>query len=109
MAPKSTLLLFPGVFRSARPAVREFLRETARHALRHEFVNLSAECCYLLHTAGRNEADRGARHHIDRLDLGSEVAVELVHLGLPLEVRDHAEALDDRLRLPAARELDHEL
>src|SRR5262249_38036254 len=38
-----------------------------------------------------------------------ESAVELVHLELPFEVGDHAEALDDRLRVPLAREFDHEL
>ena len=35
--------------------------------------------------------------------------VELVHLELPLEVRDHAQPLHDRLRVPPARELDDEL
>ena len=35
--------------------------------------------------------------------------VQLVHLELPLEVRDHAQALDDRLRVPPAREVDDEL
>ena len=33
----------------------------------------------------------------------------MVHLELPLEVRDHAQALDHRLRLPPAREVDDEL
>ena len=51
----------------------------------------------------------GARHHVDGLDLRREVTVQLVHLELPLEVGDHAQALDDHLRLPAARELDDEL
>jgi hypothetical protein len=37
------------------------------------------------------------------------VPVELVHLELPLEVRDHAEPLHDRFRVPLARELDDEL
>ncbi len=37
------------------------------------------------------------------------MAVQLVHLELPLEVGDHPQALDDHLRLPAPRELDHEL
>src|SRR4051794_20021175 len=37
------------------------------------------------------------------------MAVQLVHLELPLEVRDDAEPLDDRLRVPLLRELDDEL
>ena len=37
------------------------------------------------------------------------MAVQLVHLELPLEVGDHPQALDDHLRLPAPGELDDEL
>jgi hypothetical protein len=37
------------------------------------------------------------------------VAVELVHLELPLEVGDHAEPLHDRLGLPPPCEVDDEL
>jgi len=35
--------------------------------------------------------------------------VQLIHLELPLEIRDHTKALDDHLRLPAPREVDDEL
>src|SRR4051812_1867756 len=37
------------------------------------------------------------------------MAVQLVHLELPLEVRDDAQPLHDRLRVPLLRELDDEL
>ena len=37
------------------------------------------------------------------------MAVQLVHLELPLEVRDDPQALHDRLRLPPPREVDDEL
>ena len=40
---------------------------------------------------------------------GRERAVQLVHLELPLEVGDHAEALHHRRRAPAAGEVDDEL
>src|SRR5581483_6985501 len=49
------------------------------------------------------------RHDVHGLDVGREVAVQLVHLELPLEVGDDAQPLDDRLRVPFPRELDDEL
>ena len=42
-----------------------------------------------------------AGHQVDGLDVGRLPAVELVHLELVLEVRDRAQALDDRARADA--------
>src|SRR3954447_13395118 len=95
--------------RGAAPAVREELLEALRDRVRDQFVNLSAKGGDLLHTARGNKGDLRARHHEDRLDVRSEVPVQLVHLELPLEVGRDAQALDDRLRLPAAGEVDDEL
>src|SRR5438876_6640317 len=100
---------FLRIFRGSRSAEREKLAKPLGYAFGHELVHLSAERRDLLYPARGDEADARARHHVDGLDLRRERPVELVHLELPLEVRDDAEALDDRLRLPPAREIDHEL
>src|SRR5581483_10845443 len=97
------------VLRRARPAVRKELLEPSRDRLGHERGDVAPERGDLLHAARRDEAHVRARHHVDGLDVGREVAVQLVHLELPLEVGDHAQPLHDRLRLPFARELDDEL
>src|SRR5579862_606344 len=102
------MLLLVGQWGPA-PAVRESLPETARDGFRHELFDISAECGDLLHAARRDEAHLRARHHVHRLDVGREGAIELVHLELPLEVGDHPKPLDDHLRVPAPRELDDEL
>src|SRR4051812_38237921 len=96
-------------YRGAATAVREHLLQAARHGERNELFDISAEGCDLLHAGARHEAHLRAGHHVDRLDLGRERAVQLVHLELVLEVGEHPQALDDRLRLPAAREVDDEL
>src|SRR3954451_21470100 len=80
--------------RGATPAVREELLEALRDRVRDQFVHCSAKCGDLLHAARRDERHLGARHHEHRLDVGSEVPVQLVHLELPFEVRGDAEALD---------------
>src|SRR5205814_3548031 len=103
------LWLLAGTLRRSRAPVREELCQTARDRGRHERRDVAAEGRDLLHAARGDEAHLRARHHVDRLHLRRERPVELVHLELPLEVRDHAEALDDRLRVPSAREVDHEL
>src|SRR4051794_8259769 len=97
------------ILRGAGPAGREELLEALRHRVGHEGGDVAAESGDLLDPARRDEADRRARHHVDRLDVRREMTVQLVHLELPFEVRDHAQALDDRLRVPFARELDDEL
>src|ERR1700730_12062377 len=63
----------------------------------------------LLDAPPRDEAHGRARHDVDSLDVGREMPVQLVHLKLPLEVRDHPQPFEDRLRIPPARELDDEL
>src|SRR2546423_567625 len=93
----------------AGPACREELLEPSRNGLRHELGDVAAERSDLLDAARRDETHLWARHHVHRLDVRREVAVELVHLELPLEVRDDAQALHDRLRVPPAREVDDEL
>src|SRR4051794_1489373 len=106
MGPLS-LLLRAG--RGAAPALGEQIAETCGNCRGNELIDVSAEGRNLLHAAGRDKRVQRARHHVDGLDLGGEMAVQLVHLKLPLEVRDHAQALDDRLRLPATGEVDDEL
>src|SRR5919106_341765 len=106
MRPRSLLLR-----RNRRTALgtRKHLLEAACHLLWNEVLDVAAEGRHLLHAARGEEAVLRARHQVHRLDLGSEVAVEVVHLELPLEIRDRAQALDHRRRAPAARELDDEL
>src|SRR5436305_5799876 len=85
--------------RGAAAAVREHLLQAARHGEGNELLDISAERRDFLHAAARDEAHLRAGHHVDRLDLGCERPVQLVHLELVLEVGEDAEALDDHLRL----------
>src|SRR6476646_7219356 len=100
---------FGRVLGRPRPAGREELLEPARDGLRHELGDGATEGRDLLHATRRDEAHLRAGHHVHRLDVRRKVAVELVHLKLPLEVRDDTKALHDRLRLPPVREVDDEL
>src|SRR5258708_40307802 len=100
---------FARVLGGPGPPGREELLEALRHRVRHEGGDVAAVRSDLLDAARRNKAHGRARHHVDGLDVGREVPVQLVHLELPLEVRDDPEALDDRLRIPLACELDDEL
>src|SRR5918999_4594325 len=88
------------ILRRTRPPVREKLPETARYRLWDELLDIAAESGDFLDAARRHEADLRARHHVDRLDLGCECAVQLVHLEFPFEVRDHAKTLHDHLCVP---------
>src|SRR5215213_3994312 len=106
IGPRMLLLLAE---RCPASTVREHLLQAPRDRVRNQFLDVSTERRDLLHPARGHEADLRTRHHVDRLDLRREVAVELVHLELPLEIRDDAQALDDHLRFPAAREVDDEL
>src|SRR4051812_14621517 len=101
-------LLLVGQWSAASP-VGEHLLQAHGNSSRHEIFDISTERGNLLHAARRDETHLRARHHVDRLDVRREMAVELVHLELPLEVRDDAQALDDRPRFPAAGEVDDEL
>src|SRR5919109_1778031 len=51
------------------------LPEASRHGVGHELVDASAEGRDLLDPAGRDEAVRGTRHHVQRLDLRREQPV----------------------------------
>src|SRR6266404_4052799 len=97
------------ILRRARTSCREHFLEPPRHRLGDEVGDVAAEGRDLLHPAGRDEAHVRARHDVHRLDVGGEVAVQLIHLELPLEVRDDAQPFHDRLGLPAVREVDDEL
>src|SRR5581483_10613556 len=101
--------LLPGILRRARTSCQEHLLEPPRHRLGHELRDVAAEGGDLLHSARGDEAHVRARHDVDGLDVGRQMAVQLVHLELPLEIRDDAQPLHDRLRLPLAGELDDEL
>src|SRR5918996_1643094 len=100
---------FAGILGCAGLPVGELLGQPPRDGFGYQLVHFTAEGGDLFDPARRDEAHLRARHDVDGLDFGGEVAVQLVHLELPLEVRDDAQALHDRLRLPAARELDDEL
>src|SRR5262249_40746051 len=90
-------------------SAREEFPQTARDGRWHELFDISAEGRDLLHAARRDEPHLRARHHVHGLDVRRERAVQLIHLELPLEVGDHAEALHDHLRFPSPREVDHKL
>src|SRR3989442_1022673 len=95
--------------RGAGPTLRKHLAEAFRNHRRHEFVDLAAEGGDLLYAARGDEAVQRARHHVERLHLRCEDPVQVVHLKLPLEVGDHAKALDHRLRAPAPGKVDDQL
>src|SRR4029450_3414174 len=101
--------LLRGADGSPGPAVGVQLAEPLCHSSRHQAVDVSTERRDLLDSARGDEADLGARHHVHRLDVRGERPVELVHLELPLEVGDHAQALHDHLGVPFAGELHDEL
>src|SRR4030095_1689704 len=80
--------------RRAGPTLREELAEPLGACLRHEVVDVAAEGRDLLDAARGEEAVLRARHQVHRFDLGREIPVQVVHLELPLEVGDGAQALD---------------
>src|SRR5262249_23961511 len=73
--------------RTGRP-VGVQLGEPAGNRRRNELVHLASERRDLLDAARGDEAVERARHDVERLDLGREQPVQVVHLELPLEVRD---------------------
>src|SRR5688572_26400330 len=103
------LLLLLRAERPAWTAVRVQLAEALRDGRGHEPLDVAAERRDLLHAARGDERELGARHDVHRLDLGGQQVVEAVHLELPLEVGDHAEALHHRPGAVLAREVDDEL
>src|SRR3990170_8809918 len=71
--------------------------------------DVTAEHGDLLHSARGEKTVLRRRHQVDRLYVGGQLAVELVHLELVLEIGDRAQAFDDRLGAAFAGELDHEV
>src|SRR6516225_3621757 len=104
---RSSLLLVTD--RGAAAAVGEHLLQAACDGRGYQLFDISAEGCDLLHPARRDETDLRAGHHVNRLDLRRQRPVQLVHLELVLEVRDHPQPLHDRLGIPAPGEIDDEL
>src|SRR6266550_1585485 len=102
-------LLFLRILRGTRPTVGKQLGKPPGYGLRDEFVHFPAEGSDLLHAARGDEAHGGAGHHVDRLHVGRQGAVQLVHLELPFEVGDHPQALHDHLGVPLVGEVDDEL
>src|SRR5512145_1037290 len=92
--------------RRAGPSLREELPKTACHRGRNEVVDVAAEGRDLLDSARGEEAVLRARHQVHGFDLGGQIPVQVVHLELPLEVRDGPQALHHRARAEAAGELD---
>src|SRR5204862_4838082 len=73
-----------------------------------EVLDPSAERRKFLDAARGEKTVLRTGHQVGGLYLGILSAGELVHLELVLEVRDRAQALDDRLGAHAASELDDE-
>src|SRR5262245_58776777 len=71
---------WPPTARSAVPSARCTLAQRGGHRGRHEIADVAAERRHLLHAGGREEAVVGRREHVHRLDVGGELAVQLVHL-----------------------------
>src|SRR3954470_13344068 len=76
----------------------ELFLQSAGDALWHEAVDVTAERGELLHATGAEETVLRAGHEVERVDVRGLHPVELAHLELVLEVRDGAQALDDRAR-----------
>src|SRR4051794_9975382 len=62
------------------------LREALRDGLGDVVVHRAAEGRDLPHAARREKTVLRGAHHVERLDLGRQAAVQVVHLELPLEV-----------------------
>src|SRR5688572_13523386 len=90
-------------------SARERFLQTPRNRLRDKIGDVAAESGDLLHSARGEKTVLRRRHEVDGFDVRGQLAVELVHLQLVLEVRDRAQSLDDGLRPALARELDHEV
>src|SRR5919112_5526894 len=91
---------------SLRGLALELLLEPGGHAAGHEVVEGPAEGGDLLHAARAEKAVLRRGHHVDGLDVGGHLAVELVHLEFILEVRDGAQPFDDGVGAVLSREID---
>src|SRR5919108_3423978 len=90
-------------------SARQRFLQSPCNRLGDKIGDVTAEGGDLLHSARGEKTVLRRRHQIDRFDVGGELAVELIHLQLVLEVRDRAQSLDDRLGPAIPRELDHEV
>src|SRR5919201_4278868 len=84
------------------------LPESPRYRFGHQLVDPAPEGGDLLDAAGGDEAVLRPGHQVARLHVRRERPVQVVHLELPLEVGDHSQSLDHRLRPPAAGLLAHD-
>ena len=76
------------------------------HGRRNKRRRVAAVCRNLADSRRGDVCEVLARHHEERLDLGSHAAVRERHLELVLEVAVDPDAADDDLRLFAAAEVD---
>src|SRR4051812_30533710 len=81
---------------SAGPASGIELGEACGDVGRDELLHVSPERGDLLHPARGDEAELRAGHDVHGLDVRGKRAVQVVHLELPFEVRDRAQALHHR-------------
>src|SRR4051812_43308701 len=86
----------------------ELFLQTAGDAFRDKAVDVTAERGELLDSTGAQETVLRAGHQVERVDVRGLHPVELTHLQLVLEVRDGAQALDDRMGPDRARVVDHQ-
>src|SRR5215218_4413003 len=94
-----------GLLARSSSAGERFL-QAPRDRVGDEVGDVAPEGGDLLDSARGQETVLRRRHQVDGLDVVGEMAVELVHLQLVLEVRDRAQALDDRRRSDPARVVD---
>src|SRR3954452_1579228 len=90
-------------------SARDRFLQASRHSLGHELRDVASEDGDLLHSAGGEKTVLRRRHQVDGFDVRGQLAVELVHLELVLEVRDRAQSFDDRHGALLARIVDDQL
>src|SRR5688500_18643210 len=88
-------------------SARQRFLQSPGNRLWDKIGDIATERGDLLDSARGEETVLRRRHQVDRLDVRRQLAVELVHLELVLEVGDRAQALDDRLGPALTGELDH--
>src|SRR5215218_9498087 len=79
-----------GLLARSSSAVELFL-QAPRHLVRDEVRYVAPEGRDLLDSARGQETVLRRRHQVDRFDVVGQMAIELVHLQLVLEVRDRAQ------------------
>src|SRR4029079_12519828 len=84
------------------------LGERRGHGRGYQVAHVAPERRHLLDPGRGEEAVVRRREDVHGLDFRRELAVELVHLELVLEVRDRTQALEDHPRAALAGELDEQ-